>query len=141
MFWVPRLAFQIETRAQQGQIPEGHVNRIAWRLIFLVLTVLVIWLSVKAPGEALGFHIWDKLQHLMAYAALGFAGSLGFPGRKPTIILALGLVFLGAALEVAQSYVPARDMSFGDGVADLLGVAVGIGLGYLIVQRRNLTAK
>jgi VanZ family protein len=117
------------------------VNRIAWRLIFLVLTVLVIWLSVKAPGEGPGLPIWDKLQHFMAYAALGFAGSLGFPGRKPTIFLALGVVLLGAALEVAQSFVPARDMSFGDGVADLLGVAVGIGLGYLIVQRRNLTAK
>ena len=112
------------------------MNRIAWRLIFLVLTVLVIWLSVKAPGEGSGLPIWDKLQHFLAYAALGFTGSLGFSGRKPTIALAVGLVGLGAALEVAQSYVPARDMSLGDGIADLLGVIFGVGLGYLVTRGR-----
>ena len=103
-----------------------------------MLTALVIWLSVQAPGEGPGLPIWDKLQHFMAYAALGFTGSLGFSGKKPTIALALGLVLLGAALEVAQSYVPARDMSLGDGIADLLGVIFGVGLGYLVTRRRFL---
>jgi len=113
------------------------VTRIGWRIVFLVLTALVIWLSVKAPGEGPGLPIWDKLQHFLAYAVLGFTGFLGFPGRKPAIALALGLVLLGAALEVAQSFVPARDMSLGDGIADLLGVAAGIGVASLRTWRRQ----
>ena len=113
------------------------LGRTFFRVAFFVLTALVIWLSVKAPGEGPGLPIWDKLQHFMAYAALGFTGFLGFPGRKPTIALALGLVLLGAALEVAQFYVPARDMSLGDGVADLLGVIFGIGVAHWWTQRAN----
>ena len=112
------------------------MRRTGWRIVFLVLTALVIWLSVKAPGEGSHFHIWDKLQHFLAYAVLGVTGALGFQGRKPTIALAVGLVGLGAALEFAQSYVPARDMSLGDGVSDLLGVIFGVGLGYLVTRGR-----
>jgi VanZ family protein len=112
------------------------MGRIIVRGAFFVLTALVIWLSVKAPGEGPELPIWDKLQHFMAYAALGFTGSLGFSGRKPTIALAVGLVGLGAALEVAQFYVPARDMSLGDGIANLLGAIFGVGLGYLVTRGR-----
>ena len=106
-----------------------------------MLTALVIWLSVKAPGEGPGLPIWDKLQHFLAYAVLGLTGALGFPGKKPAFVLALGLVLLGAALEVAQFYVPARDMSLGDGIANALGVILGVGLGYLVTQGRFVGAR
>ena len=66
---------------------------------------------------------------------------LRFPGRKPTLVLALGLVCLGAVLEVAQSSVPARDMSLGDAIANLLGLGRGIGLRFLVAQRCHLDAK
>jgi VanZ family protein len=112
------------------------MGRIIVRGAFFGLTALVIWLSVKVPGEGPGIPIWDKLQHFLAYAVLGVTGALGFPGKKPAFVLALGLVLLGAALEVAQSYVPARDMSLGDGIADLLGVIFGVGLGYLVTRGR-----
>ncbi len=112
------------------------MRRIAWRIVFFVLTAIVIWLSVKAPGGVISFSIWDKLQHFLAYAVLGFIGVLCFPGRVSSLILGLGLVLLGIGLEVVQFYVPEREMSLGDGVANFLGVIFGVGLGYLVTQRR-----
>jgi VanZ family protein len=112
------------------------LGRIAWRGIFFLLIALVIWLSVKAPGGVMSFSIWDKLQHFLAYAVLGGMGVLCFPGRVSSVILVLGLVLLGIGLEVLQFYVPGRDMSLGDGVANLLGVIFGVGSGYWITQGR-----
>lgn len=117
-------------------MPVG-MGRIIVRGAFFGLTALVIWLSVKVPGEGPGIPIWDKLQHFLAYAVLGVTGALGFPGKKPAFVLALGLVLLGAALEVAQFYVPPRDMSLGDGIADLLGVIFGIGVASWWTQRAS----
>jgi VanZ family protein len=117
------------------------LRQIALRGIFFLLAALVIWLSLKAPGGVINLAIWDKLQHFLAYAALGMVGALSFPGRKPALILAVGLVFLGIGLEGVQSYVPDRDMSLGDGVANFLGVIFGVGLGYLITQGRFVGAR
>ena len=111
------------------------MRRIAWRVVFFVLTALVVWLSVKAPGDTPGLPIWDKLQHFLAYAVLGASGALGFPTRASAIVLALGLVLLGGGLEVVQLYLPEREMSLGDGVANLLGVICGTAVGYLVTRR------
>jgi VanZ family protein len=116
------------------------LRQIALRGIFFLLAALVIWLSVKAPGGVINLSIWDKLQHFLAYAVLGVIGALCFPGRVSSLILGLGLVLLGIGLEVVQFYVPEREMSLGDGVANFLGVIFGVGLGYLITQRRPVRA-
>ncbi len=97
----------------------------------LLLWAGVIGLSVISvtPREFLppiGIHMWDKLQHVLAYAVLAAMGGLAYPAKKYLAVLFVGLIVLGGALEIAQAYVPNRDPGLGDAVANALGAAIGL---------------
>lgn len=92
-----------------------------WSVV--VLTVVLSLLPVEQlPREV---HFWDKAQHALGFAALGFLG-LQVGARRPVLTL-IGLVALGACIEIAQSLTGWRD---GDGL-DWLADVVGLGLGWL----------
>ncbi len=73
-------------------------------------------------------HMWDKLQHLMAYAVLATCGAVGFPGGRPRLIVGVGLIALGCGLEVAQAAVPGRNPNIGDAVGNITGIALGLAI-------------
>ena len=101
------------------------IRKIA-RLSFTIGVIAVTWLSLT-PRDALPeIHMWDKPQHLMAYAVLAICGAVGFLGRRPWLIVGVGLIVLGCGLEVAQAAVPGRDSSIGDAVANTAGIALGL---------------
>ena len=75
--------------------------------------------------------MWDKLQHLMAYAVLAICGVVGFLGRRPRLILGVGLIVLGCGLEVAQAAVPGRNPSIDDAVANIAGIALGLATAWI----------
>ncbi len=77
-----------------------------------------------------GVEVWDKLQHVLAYAVLSALGGRAYPAKKHVAALFFGLVALGGALEAIQTIVPGREA----GVADAIANAVGIGIG-LFVER------
>lgn len=98
--------------------------------------VLTLWLlssrsTLPLPSGVFGL---DKLVHFAAYAALAFALAL-WPGaptwrlhpvRTAIIIIALASAY-GAIDELHQSYVPGRNMSVYDWIADTLGAGFGVG--------------
>lgn len=99
-----------------------------WRATLLALCLLVTYLALSPhpPREADLFG-WDKLNHAAAFAALAWAAVLGFrEQRNYGRHVALGLVAYGAAIEIAQSFVPGRASEWGDLLADSLGIAVGM---------------
>ncbi len=68
--------------------------------------------------------VWDKAAHFMAFGL--FLWSFGVLFRRLPRLWAAGLVIaLGAAVEVIQGLV-GRDASWGDLLADSLGVAVAL---------------
>lgn len=97
-----------------------------WRFSAWGLLALVVVLSLLPTGVPAGFEGGDKLQHLLAYMVLGFWFAVLYPRQRRLSLL--GLILLGAALEVAQGLVPARMASPFDGLADALGVVLGIWL-------------
>src|SRR5690606_19178366 len=74
----------------------------------------------------------DKTQHFGAYAALALCGALGWPRGRPLALVVAGLTAIGIAIEFLQMLVPGRAAEFGDGVADILGVAAGTALALLL---------
>jgi VanZ family protein len=85
----------------------------------------------------------DKLLHAIAYAIVGALAlvALGADPRTPparaTVLGAWLLALLyGVIDEVHQSFVPGRDASTGDVLADAFGAAIGIGLLVLVLRRR-----
>jgi len=79
-----------------------------------------------------GVLAWDKLQHLLAYGALGFAIGLWIPQafwkRRPRLALLvttlIGSVY-GAIDEIHQYFVPGRHSNVWDWVANTLGSFLG----------------
>jgi VanZ family protein len=61
----------------------------------------------------------------LAYGALAVAGGIGYRGLRALILVALGLLLLGAALELAQSALPGRIASFYDVLANAIGIVLG----------------
>jgi len=91
--------------------------------------VVVFWLSSLShvPGAQ---HFWDKFLHAVGYAVLGVLALRAFHGGfdrlrwEPTLYAALTVIAWGISDEIHQSFVPGRDASPWDVVADAVGFGV-----------------
>jgi len=95
--------------------------RLAGAVVLLVLMGLLL-----SPGGTLDTErlIWDKASHFIAFGLILW--SLGVLFRRlPRTWAALLAIALGAAVEVVQRYI-GRDPSWGDLLADALGVATAL---------------
>ena len=93
---------------------------IAW--IFCIAAIVYNSL-LTAPGPPL-FSMQDKVLHAAAYAVMTFCGIRGL--RMRTIWVAAVGFCLGCAMEYAQSFIPGRDMSAWDQLANTAGIATGM---------------
>ncbi len=91
--------------------------------------VAALSLIPNPPEVRLRIALLDKIEHALAYMALGFLGTLFFERlgasirRAALIALAAGLVF-GVAIEFIQPFV-GRSCELADGIVDLAGLLVG----------------
>jgi VanZ family protein len=103
-------------------------------LLFWSALAAVVLLSLTPvahlPPQA--FDVWDKAQHALGFAVLAFLGGAAYPARLSLVWV--GLLLLGAAIELAQSATGWRQGDVLDGLADAVGVSVGA-LGWLSVRR------
>ena len=68
----------------------------------------------------------DKIVHFLAYFWLSAVPFFGFSEIKRAIKAALWMIGLGIGLEFGQIWVPGRQLSLMDMIANSAGVAVGI---------------
>lgn len=105
-----------------------------------------IFAASSVPGSQIPAAIWDKLAHLLVYAALGAFYMLPLSGGRLTgitpatggaaIVLAF---FYGLSDEVHQMFTPGRSPDILDVVADTAGAALGVaGVAVLAVLSRAL---
>ncbi len=111
------------------------VPRWYWRLGFwtLVLAVVVVSLLPVAYLPEQVASIWDKAQHALGFAVLAVLGLWAYPGRAGVVLL--GLLLLGALIELAQNATGWRQGDW----QDLLANAVGMALGWLLAFMRRPT--
>ena len=99
--------------------------RKASQIAFSAGVLAVIALSLL-PNESLPeIGMWDKLNHALAYGVLAVLGGLGLKGWRSVLMMGIGLVVLGAGLELAQSVIPDRSSSVYDALANFVGVTFG----------------
>lgn len=102
--------------------------------IALVLIVLGIAYLSLTPLETITIGN-DKISHFIAYGTLMTTAGLLTWGRKPKLFLAIGLSLLyGCLIEVGQHFVPGRDMSFFDIIANSCGVIIGTTISLIIYK-------
>ena len=93
--------------------------------LFVSYAVLVAFLSLQ-PGDGSSIESYDKVAHFITY---GIFASLSHHIRlsaRHYVYVCIGIVAYSGMLEVAQSFVPGREMSALDLFANTLGVALGM---------------
>jgi VanZ family protein len=88
----------------------------------------VIAASLVSPSVlSMPVAVSDKLYHAVAYFVLTLVALYIFDDEQP-LFVAVGVVVLGAGVEVAQGFVPYRTVSLLDAVANAVGVAIALGV-------------
>jgi VanZ family protein len=107
-------------------------RRLVWLLPALAYAGFIFWLSHQPnPLPALTGRFADKLLHAVEYAGLAGLLALGLShlgplGLRRAVLLAVALAAAyGASDELHQAFVPLRDASALDWVADASGAVVG----------------
>ena len=101
-----------------------NVRKLA-QAAFLVSLSATIFLSLLPQEYIQETGKWDKLTHTLAYFVLVVFAGIGFNGLRLLLLCGLGLVLLGAGLEVAQTFIPGRTASATDAFAHFAGVLLG----------------
>ena len=107
-----------------------------WGPVCAYATFIFYMSSLSHPEESLPgfvFNLSDKVVHGIEYALLGMLCYRALRGgsvvswRQHAIPIAILLASLyGASDEIHQSFVPFRDSSWLDWVADTIGAAIGV---------------
>lgn len=90
--------------------------------------MLVVGSAALAPSDAAPtLSSLDKLDHLLAFAALAAAGGLALrAGWRAALVVAASMVAYGGFIELVQTQVPGRAADWADLLADSLGVVFGL---------------
>jgi len=101
-----------------------------WALGGVAGASLGVVLSLWPGGAPLPVHVWDKLQHVVGYFLLVFWYVGIYPRARDPLIGAAALGF-GILIEGLQALTPTRSAELGDVLAEVIGIAVAIGLARL----------
>ena len=108
-------------------------------LIFLASSISTI------PSELPEFSFRDKIIHITEFMILG---SLMWRSAKrwnleiksnrfKTLVFVIGAIY-AASDEIHQLYVPGRNGSFYDWLADIIGLAIGLATTYIFYNKRKV---
>jgi VanZ family protein len=106
-----------------------HLPAIMFAVVIFILSSIP-----KLNPPNLGFKVQDKFYHFVFYGAFGFLVARSFSFLKfsqvfPKKYLFYAILFsvaYGLSDEIHQYYVPGRQCSFGDFLADSIGAIAGI---------------
>lgn len=108
-----------------------------WIPAALYALLIVVLSSVPSqsfpPSELFGY---DKILHLVEFFALGALVMWAWRRTWPTLFFCTVFAVLD---EVHQSFTPGRDASAWDALADGVGLALGVGLCWLLLRRLQAT--
>lgn len=102
------------------------------RAVWAGTIIAVFWGSltpIQLPLSEISFS--DKSIHGGAYLLLTVLGALSMRGRNNRRMAFVSMSLMGWGIEVLQSFVPGRDCSAADGLANMLGGVAG----YLLAPR------
>ncbi len=104
-----------------------RLHRLWWVLGGLLLLSIAALSLLPIRGPDLGLPQGDKWHHAFAYLVLTlYFGQLVATGWRTRFVLVLGLLGYGIAIELAQSFTPARQAELADLAANALGIAIGL---------------
>jgi VanZ family protein len=100
-------------------------TRAPWLSLWLLATVTTAVLYLLPDAGPPGYAQLDKVTHVIAFGAIGLPIWPGTRRLRPFAWVLLLSLTLAATLEWPQSFVPGRDFSMLDSVANLVGLGTG----------------
>ncbi len=111
------------------QEPMVPTARRRWLALCIALALVICGLAFDSKPPQFTEVANDKVNHLLAFASLGFTGALSRrPGWRRLPAVALALVAFGGFIEIVQTQIPGRAGEWGDLLADSVGIALGMAL-------------
>ncbi len=103
-------------------------------LVVWTLEVCAVTAGSLVPASTIAFaHLPnDKLLHFGGYFVAAVLTPFAFASKRRAALVAVGLVALGAGLELAQKLAPGRSCDLRDAVANAAGVACGFVLAMVL---------
>jgi VanZ family protein len=112
-------------------------KKLGW-LVVGAAALCVVAASLVSPSVlSMPVAVSDKLYHAVAYFVLTLVALYIFDDEQP-LVVAVGVVALGAGVEVAQSFVPYRTASLLDAVANAVGVAIALGVTWCAIRAESV---
>lgn len=130
--------------------------RVFWTVLSLMYTALTFYLSTLSI--TIRFLKWRSAQfpwlrgdwviHILEYAILAIllyiTGRAYLPLKRRMGLYLAGIVLLtagiGALNEFVQSFIPGREVSLGDGFANMVGAMLGVGIAWGVNRWRERKA-
>ncbi len=100
-------------------------------LPFLAVLLVVLFTGLRPDPVPQMFDHQDKLHHMAGFAAFAFTLRFSFP-RLHWLLVVLGSLTAALAIELLQGALPLRTPSFGDMLANCLGVVCGLSASLLL---------
>jgi VanZ family protein len=100
-------------------------------IVFFVYAGVVALTSLY-PGSNESVEHLDKVVHLLVYYIFAVFGYRMLANKRHYLYICLGIIVYSGLIELGQSYIPGREMSALDLLANIAGVALGV-----IVMRRK----
>lgn len=102
-------------------------------------SIIIILVVTLMPGDGnVAGHYLDKVVHFIVFLLLSVNACYKFYQSKRLVDVLIWSILLGLFTEVAQQFIPGRNMDIYDGIADTLGIIVGF---YLYKLKSNSIAK
>jgi VanZ family protein len=110
----------------------AHKRRPPWLALCFVLALVICYLAFHPKPPQAATTGWDKLNHLLAFASLGFTAALGSArGERRVAMVFVGLLVFGGFIEIVQTQIPGRSGEWADLLADSFGITIGLALSAL----------
>jgi VanZ family protein len=123
-------------------VSPGRRSALSWLAAVAYCGVIFALSAMENPLPAITGRISDKVLHAVEYAGLGGLLGLALAASAPRLrplhlflAAALGAAAYGASDEWHQSFVPGRDMSALDWLADATGATLGAGAAVAFLRR------
>lgn len=97
-------------------------NMIGYRVALGIALVVITILAVLPVDYAAAAGLNDKINHIAAFYVLALLLDFSFPKSKFNILKILPLLLYGLSIEWTQYYLPFRECSLLDFVADIAGL-------------------
>jgi VanZ family protein len=94
------------------------------RISLLVTVAVVMHLATTERSYPVIEQVSDKVNHVFAFVVLSALADRSFPEGRFGVVKALGLLAFGVSIEAIQYFLPHRDASFGDVLADGAGIVL-----------------